>query len=241
MFDEKILIEKPISKIEKPLLNLPQNRSKLGLPNNEKDVIKNIERLFKNLELPESSKTLAVLGQQEYDSDSTINIIENQFNKLEFDKPNPTSLTKNWYTKPTPPDLQFEERNLNNQFSVSSNQIYEWNIDGLSEHELLIKLNHMSMVANSYLATYDNLSQPEIVGMLTGGFIGTLRSWWEKHLTSDSRDSIIHAIQRDEEGIPIFDIDIGMGPPDGINTLIFTIIKHFIGTPSNITERIHDQ
>ena len=42
MFDEKILIEKPISKIEKPLLNLPQNRSKLGLPNNEKDTIKNI-------------------------------------------------------------------------------------------------------------------------------------------------------------------------------------------------------
>ena len=32
-----------------------------------------------------------------------------------------------------------------------------------------------------------------------------------------------------------------MGPPDGINALIFTIIKHFIGTPSNITERIHDQ
>ena len=62
-----------------------------------------------------------------------------------------------------------------------------------------------------------------------------------ENLTSDSRDSIIHAIQRDEEGIPIFDIDIGMGPPDGINALIFTIIKHFIGTPSNITERIHDQ
>ena len=53
----------------------------------------------------------------------------------------------------------------------------------------------MSMVANNYLTTYDNLSQPEIVGMLTGGFTGTLRSWWEKHLTSDSRDSIIHAIQ----------------------------------------------
>ena len=110
MFDEKILIEKPISKIEKPLLNLPQNKSKLGLPNNEKDTIKNIEKLFKILELPESSKTLAVLGQQEYDSDSTINIIENQFNKLEFDKPNPTSLTRNWYTKLTPPDLQFEEK-----------------------------------------------------------------------------------------------------------------------------------
>ena len=32
------------------------------------------------------------------DSDtSTIKEIENQFNKLSFNKPNPTSLTKNWY------------------------------------------------------------------------------------------------------------------------------------------------
>ena len=27
-----------------------------------------------------------------------------------FEKPNPMSLTKNWYSKPTPPDMQFEER-----------------------------------------------------------------------------------------------------------------------------------
>jgi hypothetical protein len=28
--------------------------------------------------------------------------------------------------------------------------------------------------------------------------------------------------------------------PDGINTLIYTIIKHFVGTPSNITSRNSD-
>jgi hypothetical protein len=26
-----------------------------------------------------------------------------------------------------------------------------------------------------------------------------------------------------------------MGIPDGVNSLVFTIIRHFIGTPSNIT------
>ena len=79
------------------------------------------------------------------DSDSTIQEIENQFNKLSFNKLNSISLTKNWYSKPTPPDLQFEERNLSNQFFVLSSKMYEWNIDGLSEQELLNKLNHMSM------------------------------------------------------------------------------------------------
>ena len=32
-----------------------------------------------------------------------------------------------------------------------------------------------------------------------------------------------------------------MGIPDGVNSLVFTIIKQFIGIPSNITSKIHDQ
>ncbi|KAI5320992.1 hypothetical protein L3X38_040700 [Prunus dulcis] len=47
-------------------------------------------------------------------------------------KINPTSLTKNWYPKPTAPDVQYEER-TQGQFSVSSDKLYEWNIDGLSK------------------------------------------------------------------------------------------------------------
>ena len=43
------------------------------------------------------------------------------------------SFTKNWYSKPTSPDIQFEERSFQTQFSVSVNKLYEWNIDGLSE------------------------------------------------------------------------------------------------------------
>ena len=37
----------------------------------------------------------------------------------------PISFTKNWYSKPTPPDMQFEERSFQTQFSVSANKIYE--------------------------------------------------------------------------------------------------------------------
>ncbi|KAL7259114.1 hypothetical protein ACSBR1_005087 [Camellia fascicularis] len=55
------------------------------------------------------------------------------------------------------------------------------------------------------------------------------------------REDIQNAVQVDENDFPIFDEDIGTSKPDGINTLIFTIIKHFIGTPTNIHSRIHDQ
>jgi hypothetical protein len=92
-----------------------------------------------------------------------------------FDNSKPFNITKNWYSRPTPPDLQFEERFLQSQFSISSNKIYEWNIDGLSEQELLNKMNHMSMVANAY-DTNQNLSHPEIVDLLATGFSGTLRN-----------------------------------------------------------------
>ena len=41
---------------------------------------------------------------------------------------------KNWYPKPTPPDLQLEERHTFVNSSYSPNLIYEWNIDGMSEY-----------------------------------------------------------------------------------------------------------
>ena len=43
------------------------------------------------------------------------------------------SFTKNWYSKPTPLDIKFKERSFQTQFSVSADEIYEWNIDGLFE------------------------------------------------------------------------------------------------------------
>ena len=56
------------------------------------------------------------------------------------------SFTKNWDSRPTPHDMQFEERVFQTQFSVSANKLYEWNIDGLSEQEIINKMSHMSMV-----------------------------------------------------------------------------------------------
>ena len=37
----------------------------------------------------------------------------------------PMSFTKNWYSKPTPLDVQFEKRSFQTQFSVSTDKLYE--------------------------------------------------------------------------------------------------------------------
>ena len=96
------------------------------------------------------------------------------------------------------------------------------------------------MVSNSYLSNYPDYSQPKIVSLITSGFTSMLKSWWEKYLTEDQRESIIHAHQTDDNGLPIFDENIGCCQPDGINALIYTIVRHFIGTPTNLYSRIHD-
>ncbi|KAI5338788.1 hypothetical protein L3X38_018060 [Prunus dulcis] len=84
------------------------------------------------------------------------------------------------------------------------------------------------MVANSY-ATNHQLKQSEIVSLLQTGFTGTLRFWWDKHLTEDAKLRIIHAYKTNDEGYPIFDECIGRSIEDGVNVLLYTIIEHFIG------------
>jgi hypothetical protein len=189
-------------------------------------------------------------SDSEFSHDSTnseIKVLEDNFGKIDlepklqknFDKSKLVNFTKKWYSRLTPLDLQFEERFLQSQFSVSSDKLYEWNIDGLSEQELMNKMNHMSMVANAY-DTNQNLSQLEIVDLIATRFSRTLRNWLDKHLIEVSRKAIRKAVKKDEDGLPIFDEKIGRDEPDCVNTLIYTIIKHFVGTPSNITFRISD-
>ena len=160
-----------------------------------------------------------------------------QINRLYQPKVNPTNLTKNWYPRPTPPDLPYEERN--SQFTISTGKLYEWNIDGLSEQEILNKIQHMSMIANNYLN--DGHQHTEVIELMILEFIGKLLDWWNNCLTEESKKDIKHVVQKDEEENPIFDERIGRGVPDGVNILIYTIMKHFVGKPSNITSRIYDQ
>jgi hypothetical protein len=62
----------------------------------------------------------------------------------------------------------------------------------------------------------------------------------EERFSEETREGIRKAVKKGDDGFPIFNERVGMGEPDAVNTLIYTIIKHFIGTPSNITARISD-
>ena len=46
--------------------------------------------------------------------------------------------------------MQFEERNQYTQASYTSGNIYEWNIDGMIEYNILTKLQEMTMVSATY-------------------------------------------------------------------------------------------
>ena len=87
------------------------------------------------------------------------------------------------------------------------------------------------MVANSYLTNYSEYTQSDVVELLASGFTGMIKSWWDKYLTEESRENIKSATQLDENNLPIFDKNIRMKKPNGVNTLICTIIKYFIMIP----------
>ena len=97
----------------------------------------------------------------------------------------------------------------------------------------------MTMVVNNYLN--EGHSHTEVIELMSLRFTGKLLQWWNNCLTKEFKEDIKHAVQKDEEGTPIFDERIGKGVPNGVNTLIYTIMKHFVGKPSNITSRIYDQ
>ena len=97
----------------------------------------------------------------------------------------------------------------------------------------------MTMVANNYLN--ENRPHIEVVELLALSFTGKLLSWWNHYLIEESKKEVKNAVQKDQDRCPIFDEAIGQGVLDGVNTLIYTITRHFIGTPSNVTTKIHDQ
>ena len=58
--------------------------------------------------------------------------------------------TRNYYPRPTPPDLQYEERSQIVQSKYDGDDIYEWNIDGVSDHQVLNILQEMIMTSTAY-------------------------------------------------------------------------------------------
>ena len=53
--------------------------------------------------------------------------------------------TRNYYSKPTPLDIQYEERKWYWENSYDGHGVHEWNIDGKSEYEIINTLKNKIM------------------------------------------------------------------------------------------------
>ena len=125
-----------------------------------------------------------------------------------------------FYQRPTPSDLQFEEKQ-SKQNSYNNCDIYSWNIDGISEHEIFIVLRQMQMAATAYLTEGDDHNAIQLILV---GFTGTLKFWWENFLTDKERFYVSKSINED-------------GEQDAVLRLMYAITKHFIGDPKVFDEK----
>ncbi|QHN93462.1 uncharacterized protein DS421_17g592880 [Arachis hypogaea] len=68
------------------------------------------------------------------------------------------------YNRVSAPDLALEERELG-FVSFNANNVYEWNIDGKTEYNIMSMLQHMTMVGTAYQAAHET-SEEEIAKLL---------------------------------------------------------------------------
>ncbi|XLU80028.1 hypothetical protein S245_003448, partial [Arachis hypogaea] len=132
------------------------------------------------------------------------------------------------YNRVSAPDLALEERELG--FVSFNSNVYEWNIDGKTEYNIMSMLQHMTMVGTAYQAAHET-SEEAIANVIVSGFSGQLKGWWDNYLSDNQKHSIFSAIKVNDQNEPIIGDD-GEPIPDAVNTLIFTIASHFIGDPS---------
>ena len=99
--------------------------------------------------------------------------------------------TRNYYTNPTPPDLQFEERGTFATNHFDGQSIYTWNIDGKAEHELLRTLQEMTMAITARRTKGLDSKTQDIA--IINGFQGQLKYWWDNFLSDEEHNlSLIH-------------------------------------------------
>ncbi|KAL4628609.1 hypothetical protein ACB092_05G252200 [Castanea dentata] len=114
--------------------------------------------------------------------------------------------------------------------------IYEWNIDGMSECEIINLLHEMTLLTNVYKnhGKHDH----QIAHLIVTGFTGQLKGWWDHYLNNDDRNEILTAVKRETDGSVI--MTDRLPSQDAVSTLIFTIAKHFVVHPNQYKERASD-
>ena len=129
--EKTISVEKPASeksvsvKTEKPLIDLPSQREKVICKTSQSKTLEIVEKMFSDLKVKtegtsSNTPTAQTISKNEIvfdentDSDtvSAKKIFDDDLPEINRFVGNPKlmSFTKNWYSRPTTPDMQFEER-----------------------------------------------------------------------------------------------------------------------------------
>nr|KAJ0185849.1 hypothetical protein LSAT_V11C900487880 [Lactuca sativa] len=91
----------------------------------------------------------------------------------------------------------------------------------------------MTMAASAYKA-HNNI-QLQIVNIITSGFTGSPKGWWDFYISQEEKDYIVSAKKtiikpENNQQIQTFEDDM-------VNTLTFAIIKNFVGDPTTFQEK----
>ncbi|KAG5571995.1 hypothetical protein H5410_061761 [Solanum commersonii] len=130
------------------------------------------------------------------------------------------SMQTYYYPRPTPQDVLIEERDWNQtNTSYSGSEIYEWNLDGLTDRQLMIMVHRMFMYATICKSVSN--TDKTICKMIIVEFTGQLRGWWD---INEGVDNLGFALVQNRE--------------DAVYTLILTILEHFSSRFTNQYETI---
>ena len=207
---------------EKPLFKSPEFNKPIKLGNKNNDLIKALAKRLEAINLPDpssSKRQLNILSGSETESslDEKQTYLsdreDDQINRIKYQRTWQQG-TRNFYPRPTPPNLQYEER-FPQRTMYNDTFIYEWNIDGLSEHEIINVQQQMTMSVTAYLTNNDDDNTAQL---LIFGFSGTLRSWWDNFLNEGGRKFLQTSTNDKRE-------------QNAVHRIIYAITKLFIGDP----------
>ncbi|KAG5631561.1 hypothetical protein H5410_003278 [Solanum commersonii] len=108
------------------------------------------------------------------------------------------SMQMYYYPRPTPQDVLIEERDWNQtNTSYSGSEIYEWNLDGLTDRQLTILVHRMLMYAT--ICKSVNNTDRNICKMIIAGFTGKHRGWWENYTRTEAKAVVINIKATNED------------------------------------------
>ena len=129
------------------MIDLPSQREKVMFKTSQSKTLEIVEKMLFDLKVKTEGSTLAartttstptartiskkeIVSEENTDSNivssvSAKRIFDDDFPEIKrfFGNSKLMSFTKNWYSKPTSPDMQFEERSFQTQFSVSADKL----------------------------------------------------------------------------------------------------------------------